>query len=71
MRAERATLSRHNDVAEAIDYMLKRWLAFARFLVHGRIRLAKNAAEPALREIGTSAVAGCSPDPAAMVSEPP
>jgi hypothetical protein len=25
MRAVRSKLSRHNDVAKAIDYMLKRW----------------------------------------------
>ncbi len=32
MRAERAKLSRHNDLAQAMDYMLKRWGAFTRFL---------------------------------------
>src|SRR5262249_50292187 len=32
MRAERARLSRHADLAKAIDYMLKRWPAFTRFL---------------------------------------
>ncbi len=30
MRAERAKLSRHAEVAKAMDYMLKRWEAFAR-----------------------------------------
>ncbi len=49
MRAERARLSRHNDVAKAMDYMLKRWDAFTRFLDHGRICLTNNAAERALR----------------------
>ena len=39
MRAERAKLSRHNAVAKAIDYMLKRWQAFTRFLDDGRICL--------------------------------
>jgi hypothetical protein len=34
MRAERARLSRHNEVAKAIDYMLKRWAAFVRFRNH-------------------------------------
>jgi hypothetical protein len=29
MRAERAKLSRHNDLAQAMDYMLKRWEAFS------------------------------------------
>jgi hypothetical protein len=49
MRAERAKLSRHNDVAKAMDYMLNRWPAFARFLTDGRICLTNNAAERALR----------------------
>jgi len=49
MRAERAKLSRHAPVAKAIDYMLKRWGAFARFLEDGRICLTNNAAERALR----------------------
>ena len=51
MRAERARLSRHNDVGRAMDYMLKRWPAFARFLDDGRICLTNNAAERALRGI--------------------
>jgi transposase len=49
MRAERAKLSRHNDIAQAIDYMLKRWGAFTRFLHDGRICLTNNAAERMLR----------------------
>lgn len=51
MRAERARLSRHADVAKAMDYMLKRWAAFTRFLDDGRICLTNNAAERALRGI--------------------
>lgn len=51
MRTERARLSRHNDVAKAFDYMLKRWPAFTRFLDDGRICLSNNAAERALRGI--------------------
>ena len=51
MRTERARLSRHNDVAKAIEYMLKRWPAFTRFLDDGRICLTNNAAERALRGI--------------------
>jgi transposase len=47
----RARLSRHADLARAIDYMLKRWLAFTRFLDDGRICLSNNAAERALRGI--------------------
>ncbi len=51
MRLERGKLSRHNDVAKAMDYMLKRWDSFARFLDDGRICLSNNAAERALRGI--------------------
>jgi len=51
MSKERARLSRHSDVAKAMDYMLKRWIAFTRFLDDGRICLTNNAAERALRGI--------------------
>jgi transposase len=51
MRDERAKFSRGNDVAKAMDYMLKRWPAFTRFLDDGRICLSNNAAERALRGI--------------------
>jgi transposase len=51
MRAERAKLSRHSEVAKAFDYMLKRWPAFTRFLADGRICLTNNAAERQLRGI--------------------
>lgn len=49
MRGERAKLSRHAPVAQAIDYMLKRWKGFTHFLADGRICLTNNAAERALR----------------------
>jgi transposase len=49
LREERARLSRSASVAQPIDYMLKRWDAFARFLGDGRICLTNNAAERALR----------------------
>ena len=51
MREQRAKLSRGNDVAKAMEYMLKRWTAFTRFLDDGRICLSNNAAERALRGI--------------------
>jgi transposase len=51
MRQERAKLSRHNDVAKAMDYVLKRWTSFTRFLDDGRICLSNNSAERALRGI--------------------
>jgi transposase len=51
MRQERPKLPRGNDVAKAMDYMLKRWTAFTRFLEDGRICLSNNAAERGLRGI--------------------
>ena len=51
MLTERVRLSRHAEIATAIDYMLKRWPAFTRFLDDGRICLTNNAAERALRGI--------------------
>jgi transposase len=51
MRAQRGKLSRHSDVGKAMDYMLKRWDTFTRFLHDGRICLTNNAAERALRGI--------------------
>jgi transposase len=51
MRTERAKLSRHSDVAKAMNYMLNRWDTFTRFLDDGRICLTNNAAERALRGI--------------------
>ena len=51
MRQERPKLPRGSDVAKAMDYMLKRWTAFSRFLDDGRICLSNNAAERALRGI--------------------
>ncbi len=53
MRAERVKLSKHAPVAKAMDYMLRRWELFARFLDDGRICLTNNAAERALRGIAT------------------
>ena len=51
LRSQRAALAPHNPVAGAIDYMLKDWTAFARFLDDGRICLTNNAAERALRGV--------------------
>ena len=51
MRAARGTMSRHADVGKAMDYMLKRWDTFSRFLADGRICLTNNAAERALRGV--------------------
>ena len=51
MREQRAKLSRRNDIAKAMDYMLKRWTAFTRFLDDGRICMSNNAAERGVRGI--------------------
>lgn len=51
LRANRAKLLAKAPVAQAIDYMLKRWVAFIRFLDDGRICLSNNAAERAIRPI--------------------
>jgi hypothetical protein len=51
MRVERPKFSRGSDLAKAMDYMLKRWPAFTRFLDDGRICLSNNAAERGLRGI--------------------
>ncbi len=51
MRETRGRLSRHNELAQALDYALKRWEAFTRFLADGRTCLTNNAAERALRGV--------------------
>lgn len=51
MRTARGTMSRHTEVSRAMDYMLKRWDTFSRFLHDGRICLTNNAAERALRGV--------------------
>ena len=47
MQAERRKLSRHSPVAKAMDYMLRRWEMFARFLDDGRICLTNNVGDDA------------------------
>jgi transposase len=42
-------LSRSHDLTKAINYMLRRWAAFSRFLDDGRVCISNNAAERALR----------------------
>jgi len=49
LRRERARLSRHAPLTKAMDYLLKRWMGFTRFLDDGRICMTNNAAERALR----------------------
>jgi transposase len=49
LHAQLARISRNHDVAKAINYMLRRWDAFTRFLDDGRVCLSNNAAERSLR----------------------
>jgi len=49
LRDQRSHLSTASSVAGPIDYMLRRWDRFVRFLDDGRICLTNNAAERALR----------------------
>ena len=49
LRDERSRMSRSASVATPIDYILKRWGRFARFIEDGRVCLTNNAAERALR----------------------
>jgi transposase len=51
MRQQAAKLSRGHDLVKAVNYMLKRWLAFTLFLDDGRVCLSNNAAERGLRGI--------------------
>jgi transposase len=51
LHEHRPKLSRGNDLARAMDYILKRWAAFTLFLNDGRVCLTNNAAERALRGI--------------------
>ena len=50
-RAARSKMSRHAEVARAMDTVLKRWDTFSRFLGDGRICLSNNVAERALRSV--------------------
>jgi transposase len=51
MLETRGKLSRHNDLARALDYALERWAAFTEVLGDGRVCLTNNAAERALRGV--------------------
>ncbi len=50
-KGERRKLSSKSPTARAIDYHLKRWPAFTRFLDDGRICMSNNAAERTVRGI--------------------
>jgi transposase len=49
LRERRATLSGKSQTGQAIDYLLKRWTVFTRFLDDGRLCISNNAAERELR----------------------
>ena len=51
METQLAKLSRGDDMAKAINYILKRWDAFTRFLDDGRVCLSNNAAERSVRGV--------------------
>lgn len=51
LREQRTKVSKHSDTAKAIDYSLKRWTAFTRFLDDGRLCMSNNAAERELRAV--------------------
>ena len=51
LRQQRAKLSPKSETARAIDYSLKRWPAFTRFLDDGRLCMSNNAAEREIRAI--------------------
>jgi transposase len=68
MRTERAKLSRHSEVAKAMNYMLNRWETFTRFLQDGRI--CPPTTPPSGRCVASRSGAsrGCSPAPIAAAS---
>src|SRR5207245_8477329 len=51
LRMQRARVSKNSETGKAIDYSLKRWDAFTRFLDDGRLCMSNNAAERELRAI--------------------
>jgi transposase len=51
LREKRGKLSSKNPLAKAMDYSLKRWRAFTRFLEDGRTCRSNNAAERAVRGV--------------------
>ena len=51
LRQQYGRLSRKNEIAKAINYMLSRWESFARFLHDGRICMTNNAAERRVRTV--------------------
>jgi transposase len=71
LRDRRGALARQAPVPKAIDYMLKVWPAFTRFLDDGRVCLTNNAAERTLRVSRSEENHGFSPARTAATSAPP
>jgi hypothetical protein len=65
LREQRTKVSKHNDTGKAIDYLLKRWDAFTRFLDDGRLYLSSCAPSP------SAARTGPSPAPTKVAAAPP
>ena len=71
LREQRSRLSNSSAVAGPIDYMLRRWDRFIRFIDDGRICLTNNAAVTRAARICPGAEArGCSPAPSAAPTAP-
>ena len=51
MKEQRARVSGKSHIGAALNYMLRRWNAFSRFLDDGRICLSNNAAERSVRAV--------------------
>ena len=68
MREERAKLSRGNDVAKAIDYMLKRWTGSRAFSMTGASACRTMPPSEACAVLPSAASHGCSPVPIAADS---
>src|SRR6266568_4103635 len=51
LREQRTRVSKNSETGKAIDYSLKRWAAFTRFLDDGRLCMSNNAAERELRAV--------------------
>ena len=51
LREQRARVSKNSETGKAINYSLKRWNAFARFLDDGRLCMSNNAAEREMRAV--------------------
>jgi transposase len=71
LREQRARLSNSSAVAKPIDYMLRRWQRFARFIDDGRICLSNNAAERAGAALPWAESHGCSPAQSVEPTAPP